>query len=134
MIYTTGILLETTAGELIFQHRDNIPTIRDPGLVSTFGGHSEPEDASPVECAARELEEETCLKFPNTRFKLLATFEMQPCLVSTTEHVFLVENVESKLIDLREGQAVVIISKIDDLTKIPLAPFSRYLINLYWGI
>lgn len=134
MQYTTGILLETSDGKLIFQHRDNIPTIRDPGLVSTFGGHSEPEDINPVATAARELEEETGLKIDVSQFKLLATFEMQPALNTTTEYVYLVNNIVSSTIDLREGQGVVVVSETDDFKLIPFAPFSRYLINLYWRL
>jgi len=134
MQYTTGILLETPSGELIFQHRDNIPTIRDAGLISTFGGHSEPEDAGALGCAARELEEETGLKIATSKFKLLAVFEMQPCLKTTSEYIYLVKNINPKSIDLHEGQGIVVVSKQDDLTKLPLAPFSRYLINLYWRL
>ena len=134
MQYTTGILLESPDGDLIFQHRDNVPFIRDPGMISTFGGHSEPEDNGAVGTAARELEEETGLKIKTSKFKHLATFNMNKRMKSTTEYVYLVKNVNPNKIDLREGQGVVVISKGHDLAKLNLAPFSRYLINLYWKV
>lgn len=134
MQYASSVLLETPTGKLIFQHRDDIPNITDPGMVSTFGGHSELEDLDPLATAIRELEEETGLKLKQSSFKFFSEFKTHLDLKRPTEYVFLVKNINPNDIVVYEGQGAVVVSKKDDLSKIPLAPFSRYLINLYWGI
>ena len=45
-------------GAALLQHRDDIPTIQDPGLWVMPGGHLEPGE-SPAEAAVREFAEET---------------------------------------------------------------------------
>ena len=53
-----GALLITPAGEIITQHRDNIPSIQFPGSLSVFGGRVE-EGEKIEEALIREIKEET---------------------------------------------------------------------------
>ncbi len=131
MAYTVGLLLETSDGGLIFQHRDNIPTITDHGLVSTFGGHSEKNEI-PIETAIRELQEETGLELSSDSFELFCIFRMESAL-HLDEHIYLVKNIDPASIVVYEGQGKVIVHHQDDFASLNLAPFARYLINLYWG-
>ena len=56
-----GIVVLRSDGAALLQHRDDIPTINDPGLWVIPGGHLEPGE-QPVEAAVREVEEETCYR------------------------------------------------------------------------
>lgn len=127
----SALLLETPTGELIFQHRDNIPTITDPNMISTFGGHQELGESA-ISTAIRELEEETTLKISASKLEPFAYFSNS--FHTKEAYIFVVRNVNASEIEVREGQGMVLISKTDDLTQINLAPFARYLINLFWKI
>lgn len=133
MSYATGVLLETPDKKLIFQLRDDIPTIRDPGKVSVFGGHGEPEDVGAIATGIRELQEEIGVTFLPEDFEYLASFNAAPSLDYPNVFVYLIKNV-NPYVTVYEGKGPVIISKEDDLTQINLAPLARLLINLYWGI
>lgn len=56
-----------TDGAALLQHRDDIPTINDPGLWVIPGGHLEPGE-QPIEGAVREAEEETCYRSQRPRW------------------------------------------------------------------
>lgn len=53
-----GVVLLRGDGAALLQHRDDIPTIQDPGLWVMPGGHVEPGE-TPEQGAAREFQEET---------------------------------------------------------------------------
>lgn len=61
-----GIIVLRVDGGALLQHRDNIPTISDPGLWVIPGGHLEPGE-QPVDGAVREVEEETCYRCVHPR-------------------------------------------------------------------
>jgi 8-oxo-dGTP pyrophosphatase MutT (NUDIX family) len=132
-MYATGVLLETSDKKLIFQLRDDIPTIRDPGKVSVFGGHAEPEDNGAIGTAIRELQEEIGVSFNLYDFEYLLTCNMALSLNYPNIFIYIVKNVDPN-ITVYEGSGPIIVSKEDDLTKINFAPLARLLINLYWGI
>ncbi len=131
MSFTTGILLETPNKDLIFQHRDDIPNIINPGKVCTFGGHSEGEE-TPVECALRELEEESTLSLFHFNLELFVHFTLSPPHLE--EYIFIAKNINPSKIKVLEGQGYKIVSKDSDLNQINFSTLSRYLIYLYWGI
>ena len=54
----TAAILISTDGRLLFQLRDNILDIPDPGKLDFFGGGRE-GDESFLECVVREVHEET---------------------------------------------------------------------------
>jgi 8-oxo-dGTP pyrophosphatase MutT (NUDIX family) len=66
-----GIVVLRQDGAALLQHRDDIPTIADPGLWVFPGGHVEPGETSEA-AAVREVEEETCYRSANPR--LLAEY------------------------------------------------------------
>lgn len=61
-----GIVVLRDDGAALLQHRDDIPTIADPGLWVFPGGHVEPGETD-CEGAVREVEEETCYRSANPR-------------------------------------------------------------------
>lgn len=61
-----GVIVLKPDGSALLQHRDDIPTINDPGLWVIPGGHVEPGE-SVVSAAVREVEEETCYRAETPR-------------------------------------------------------------------
>lgn len=61
-----GIIVLRADGAALLQHRDDIPTINDPGLWVIPGGHLEPGE-TPVQGAVREVAEETCYRCATPR-------------------------------------------------------------------
>lgn len=91
-------------GAALLQHRDDIPSIADPGLWVFPGGHLE-MDELPGEAAAREFEEETCYRcgelHPLTRFS-----------VEDGELTFFWENYDgNQYLECREGQALRFVAR-----------------------
>jgi len=70
MVAATAVLRQD--GAMLLQHRDNKPGLRAAGLWGLPGGHAEPGE-SMLDCARRELREETDYDAPEVRF--LLTFE-----------------------------------------------------------
>jgi 8-oxo-dGTP diphosphatase len=56
-----GVIVLREDGAALLQHRDDIPTINDPGLWVIPGGHVEAGETA-VAGAVREVEEETCYR------------------------------------------------------------------------
>jgi 8-oxo-dGTP pyrophosphatase MutT (NUDIX family) len=54
-------------GTALLQHRDDKPDLRHPGLWVPPGGHADPGE-SMLECARRELKEETEYDAPDLQF------------------------------------------------------------------
>jgi 8-oxo-dGTP diphosphatase len=67
-------LLFDTAGRFLFQQRDNIAGITEPGKIGLFGGHKEGNETF-LECIAREVSEEVGINLPLERFQLLTVYE-----------------------------------------------------------
>ena len=59
--YYSGIFLFNPDGTIIFQKRDNNKNIDNPNMLSVFGGRTKKSETS-IDCAVRELCEETALK------------------------------------------------------------------------
>ncbi|GAB2175253.1 NUDIX domain-containing protein [Dongia sp. agr-C8] len=56
-----GVFLLTPDRRLLLQLRDDKPDIHYPGMITSFGGAAEPGESA-IDCALRELEEETGLR------------------------------------------------------------------------
>jgi 8-oxo-dGTP pyrophosphatase MutT (NUDIX family) len=67
-----AVVLLRRDGAALLHHRDNRPDIPAPGLWVFPGGHADPGETS-VDCALRELEEETAYRAP--RLDFLLSFE-----------------------------------------------------------
>ncbi|KXI26787.1 NUDIX domain-containing protein [Paraglaciecola hydrolytica] len=101
----SGILIRTKQGALIFQRRDKKPSIQNSGKLSVFGGRGKKKE-NPVECALRELWEETGIIKTPEEMTLLRNYgapDENDCWVNCS--YFLVE-AEVNDIDIREGHGV----------------------------
>jgi 8-oxo-dGTP pyrophosphatase MutT (NUDIX family) len=55
-------------GRLLMQLRDDVPHIRDPGMISLFGGRREADETF-LDCIVREIHEEIGYYLPPARFE-----------------------------------------------------------------
>ena len=51
---TASTIIIDTRGRLLLQLRDNIPEIRNPGMIGLFGGHRQGDETF-LECAVRDF-------------------------------------------------------------------------------
>ena len=109
-----GVVLLRDDGAALLQHRDDISTISDPGLWVFPGGHVEWGE-TPRECAAREVEEETCYRCHNLRPLIRLAIEGGTLL-------FFWENYDGRQpVACREGQGLGFVDrrKVESLPKQP---------------
>ena len=107
-------------GAALLQHRDDISTISDPGLWVFPGGHVE-QGETPRECAAREMDEETCYRCHNLRPLIRLAIEGGTLL-------FFWENYDGRQpVACREGQGLEFV----DRRKVESLPKQRYLTDVF---
>jgi 8-oxo-dGTP pyrophosphatase MutT (NUDIX family) len=115
-----GVVLLRDDGAALLQHRDDISTISDPGLWVFPGGHVEWGE-TPAECAAREMEEETCYRCHNLRPLIRLAIEGGTLL-------FFWENYDGRQpVACREGQGLEFI----DRRKVESLPKQSYLTEVF---
>lgn len=71
--FASAVLIGS-CGRLLFQQRDNIPGIRNPGGIGLFGGHREAAETF-AQCVSREVHEEIGYLIPPEGFELLARYD-----------------------------------------------------------
>lgn len=99
-----GVLLQTKDGALILQRRNKHSTVANPGRLSVFGGRQESGELS-VECARRELAEETGLSFSSDKFEPLLVLS---CPIGSGRWMkcayYRVRNIEPRQVRVVEGE------------------------------
>ena len=109
-----GVVLLRDDGAALLQHRDDISTISDPGLWVFPGGHVE-RGETPVKCAVREMEEETC-------YRCRSLFPLIRLSIEEGTLLFFWENYDGRQsVICREGQRLEFIDRrrVDSLPKQP---------------
>lgn len=121
-----GIIVLRADGAALLQHRDDIPTINDPGLWVIPGGHVEPGETV-IQAAVREVEEETCYRSACPR--LLADFHGHELgYPGDFRMVFFWDEYDGRQrIECREGQAAGFVLRADA----PLLPAREYLTRIW---
>lgn len=132
----SGILLKSKDNNFILQKRDKKKNIINPNKLSVFGGKSK-HGENPLNCAIRELKEETTLSFESNDFRFLQEFGF---LVNKKYcgkgHYFLVEEVDVDRILIKEGQGYELwkpelLLDNPNVTDIPKILISNYLSGKY---
>lgn len=118
-----GVLLVDAEGNLITQHRDDKPGINSPGLASFFGGTLEPEDASPLAAAVREINEETNLNLQAANLEQFITYDFT-LSDDRLEHevIFIAKGISTDGLEVYEGQDYRVVRDVSDPL---LAPVCR---------
>lgn len=116
----TGILLLRYDGAALLQHRDDKPGLSHAGMWAPPGGHAEPGE-SMLECARRELREETEYDCADLRFLMSfdATVEAEPAQQLT---IFWGWYDGTQPVACHEGQALAFIGR-SDATNYPIPAF-----------
>lgn len=112
--YSAEILVTDTRGNFVMQHRDNIPTITNPDMITSFGG-SVDEGESVRQAAHRELSEETNLRCDINDLKYLITL-FQPLVRDGTSRwctFYTLENQNISDLKTFEGQGFKVIPPHD---------------------
>ena len=103
-----GVVLLTPEGKAILQLRDDIPGIDNPGGITPFGGAAE-RNETPVQCALREVEEETGLRLDPAALRFLGeTSKLDRAGNRTACVFFLLEGVDPATLRVTEGTAIVL--------------------------
>jgi 8-oxo-dGTP diphosphatase len=129
----TSAILVSTDGRLLFQLRDDLPHIPDPGKVGVFGGHREGDETF-LECVVREVYEEICHYLPPERFEPIGRyFGSDHFLPNVTLHseVFTARDVPIDRLTITEGSLKIV--AVDELPNIQdeLAPLAKHALDLF---
>jgi 8-oxo-dGTP pyrophosphatase MutT (NUDIX family) len=130
-----GVLIRQ-GDEFVLQHRDDIPTIAEPGMIGPWGGLIEPEDNTPEDAAARELLEETGVKTDKNNLIHLISYETtaktpknfgKPIVV----HLYLLDLGTDETVHCFEGQEVFRAKTINDVPETKQSEFLKESIKVY---
>jgi 8-oxo-dGTP pyrophosphatase MutT (NUDIX family) len=132
MTEVVGVLL-LQGNSFVLQHRDDIPTIEEPGLIGPWGGAVEPEDTSLEDAAVRELFEETGVDIKPSSLVKLVTYETTGKSSERIEekvilHMYLLELDESVEVKCYEGLEIYRVETIDE---VPVEKRSEALIKSF---
>ncbi len=120
-------------GRLLMQLRDDVPHIRDPGMISLFGGRRE-ADESFLDCIVREIDEEIGYYLPPARFERIGRwFGPDYAVPGGTFHgeIFLARAVPVERLTITEGRLKIV--AIDELEQLgnSLALLAQYALEIY---
>ncbi|MDE5452770.1 NUDIX domain-containing protein [Bradyrhizobium sp. CSA112] len=107
---TTGAIVIDTFGRYLFQLRDNVVGITNPGKIGLFGGHREGGETF-LECMVRELHEEIGYFVPADRFEHLGSFEGEDIdSEGGTIHgyLFVVRDIPVDALAIAEGSLLIV--------------------------
>lgn len=112
-----AIVLLRADGAALLQHRDDIPTIRDPNIWVMPGGHLEPGEA-PLAGGLREFEEETAYVCLRPRELGIWTSLQLGYTDSFTVHFYWDDYDGRQAVECREGQALRFVGR-DEINTLP---------------
>jgi 8-oxo-dGTP diphosphatase len=133
--FTNAILIDTL-GRFLFQQRDNIPGIFQPGKIGLFGGHRE-SDETYLQCIVREVYEEISYFLPPARFEYLTSYSGTDIDVegSTALHgkIFVARGVPVERLVITEGKLFV--AEPDELASLTprLSPSAKTGLKAFLG-
>lgn len=130
---TTGAILIDTLGRFLFQLRDNVVGITNPGKIGLFGGHREGDETF-LECIVREVHEEIGYFIPAERFEHVGSFDGADIDIdggTLRGHLFVARGIPADALVITEGSLLIVdpadIIKIDSR----LAPTTRFALEAY---
>ncbi len=109
-----SIVLISKSGLLILQLRDEKADIRNPGMISAWGGAVE-GDETPLQAAKRETHEETNLRPSEDDFEYFAKYPRDHEIdgKQVINYVYLLREVDESKLKVYEGQGFELIHRGD---------------------
>lgn len=125
-------ILIDTGGNLLLQQRDDIPGILQPGKIGLFGGHCENNETN-LQCAVREIAEETSRPVAAEKFELLARYDGKDMEIERDGlldcEVFIVRDIPAEKLVITEGALLAV--RLQDIAalKNKLTPLARFALD-----
>ena len=107
---TTGAILIDTLGRFLFQLRDNVVGITNPGKIGLFGGHREGDETF-LECIVREIHEEIGYFVPAECFEHLGSFDGADIDIdggTLRGHLFVARDIPADALAITEGSLLIV--------------------------
>jgi 8-oxo-dGTP pyrophosphatase MutT (NUDIX family) len=128
-------ILISTDGRLLFQLRDNVPGISDPGKLGFFGGGRE-GDESFLDCVVREVHEEIGYFISPERFEFIGRYVGPDHSTPNSTlygELFLAREVPIEGLTISEGNLKVV--ALHELERIhdSLAPPAKFALGIFLG-
>jgi 8-oxo-dGTP diphosphatase len=98
-------ILINNEGKFILQKRDDKPGIRDPGMLTAWGGAAEGSER-PIDAAIREIKEETNLRPNENDFEFFGKYVRQYKIDNkqVINYVFILRGIDERMLKIYEGQ------------------------------
>lgn len=118
MVSIAGAILVSTSGSLLLQRRDDNPEILSPNMISIFGGSAEEGEDDLLQCAMREVEEETGIALSKESYLPLVSFKnTYPDGRVINASFYLLRDIDKDDLVITEGS----------LIEIPIAEVNKYM-------
>jgi 8-oxo-dGTP diphosphatase len=130
---TTSAIIVDTLGRFLFQLRDNVVGITNPGKIGLFGGHREGDETF-LECIVREIHEEIGYFVPADCFEHLGSFNGAD--IDSEEgtihgHLFVARDIPVDALAITEGALLIVEPTEIDEIEPRLAPTTRLALKVY---
>lgn len=130
--HVASVILLNFDGKFILQKRDNKQGIRNPGMITTWGGAVEAGENF-LQAAVREIHEETNLKPDESSFEFFGNYPRDYRIdgAQVVNHVFLIKGVNEKNLQVFEGQGYEVIDPSDNGNHALYSDFTKLLMRDY---
>jgi 8-oxo-dGTP pyrophosphatase MutT (NUDIX family) len=133
---TTGAIIIDSLGRFLFQQRDNIVGITNPGKIGLFGGHREGDETF-LECIVREIHEEIGFFVRADHFEHLGSFtgaDIDSEMGTIHGHLFVARGIPVDKLGITEGSLLVVEPANVREIEPNLAPTTRLALKAYLNI
>ena len=130
---TTGAIIIDTSGRFLFQLRDNVVGITNPGMIGLFGGHREGDETF-LECIVREVHEEIGYFVPADCFEHLGSLDgadIDSEGGTIRGHLFVARDIPVDALTITEGSLLVVEPAAICEIEARLAPTTRLALKVY---
>lgn len=130
--HAASVIFINGRGEFVMQRRDNKPNIRNPGMITAWGGALEYGETA-LQAAVREVSEETNLKPQEDDFVFFGDYIRNHRVngARVLNHVFILGGVDEKNLEVFEGQGYAIVNPTADTTSALYTDLTKELIRDY---
>lgn len=131
---TTGAIIIDTLERFLFQLRDNVDGITNPGKIGLFGGHREGDETF-LQCIVREIHEEIGYYVPAECFEHLGSFDgadIDREGGTIHGHLFVARDIPVDALAITEGSLLIVEPAEINEIELRLAPTTRLALKAYF--